>query len=156
MHQSLLLSPQLHNSIRYDYHTISKKSYSWVPKKRKAALYTICVCFFATDILLVTYSPIQIDPGFTLTAPRRLEILPPPIQDKAWACLATRFNVQKTVVRSIIKLDKEVLQYGKVRQGNDLMTGCHFVKKSEDSRDASFVRVGLVFFLCLRLLTTLL
>jgi hypothetical protein len=36
------------------------------------------------------------------------------------------------------------------------MTGRHFVKKSEDSRDASFVRVGLVFFLCLRLLTTLL
>src|SRR5882762_7260707 len=61
-----------------------------------------------------------------------------------------------TLLQSIIKLDKEVIQYGKVRLGGDLMTGRHFVKKSEDSRDASFVRVGLVFFLCLRLLTTLL
>ena len=37
------------------------------------------------------------------------------------------------------------------------MTGRHLVKKSEDSRDASFVRVGsCLFFLCALFLTTLL
>jgi hypothetical protein len=70
--------------------------------------------------------------------------------------LATRFNVQKTVVRSFIKLDKEVSQYGKVRRGGDLMTGRHLVKESEDSRDASFVRVGCCLLLCVQFLITLL
>jgi hypothetical protein len=51
-----------------------------------------------------------------LTAPRRREILPQAIRDKVWACLATRFNVEKKVVQSIIKLDREITQYGKVRR----------------------------------------
>jgi hypothetical protein len=100
--------------------------------------------------LLVTY--LQTDPEFMLTGPRRCEILPQPIRDRVWVCLATRFNIQKTVVRSIVKLDKEITQYGKVRrlQGGDLMTGRHLIKKSEDSRDASFVRVEccLLFPIC--------
>lgn len=93
--------------------------------------------------LLVTNPPNLIDPEFTLVVPQRFEILPRQIRDKVWACLATRFNVQKAVVRTIVKLDKEITQYGKVRrsQGGDLMVGRHFVKISEDSRDASFVRV---------------
>jgi hypothetical protein len=47
------------------------------------------------------------------------------------------------VVQSVVKLDQEITQFAKVRrfQGGDLMTGRHFVKKSEDTRDASFVRV---------------
>jgi hypothetical protein len=89
--------------------------------------------------LLFTYPLNQIDPEFTLTAPRRYEILPQAIRNKVWACLATRFNVEKKVVRSIIQLDREITQYGKVRRSGELMTGCHFVKKREDSRDASFV-----------------
>jgi len=43
------------------------------------------------------------------------------------------------VIRAIVKLDQEITQFGKVCQGGDLMTGCHFVKKSEDSQDTSFV-----------------
>jgi hypothetical protein len=78
-----------------------------------------------------------------LSGPRRREILPQRIREKIWACLATRFNVHKNVVRTVVKLDQEINQFGKVRrlQGGDLMTSCHFVNKSEDTRDASFVRV---------------
>ncbi len=97
---------------------------------------------------------IQIDPEFILSV-RRSEILPQPIQDKVWACLATRFNVLKNLVRTVIKLDREIIQFGKVRrfQGGDLMTGRHFVKKSEDTRDASFVRVSIVINLRLQFLS---
>ena len=93
-------------------------------------------------MLVVTY-PFLIDPEFLLSGPRRCEILPQLIRDKIWACLATRFNVRKNVVQTVVKLDQEVTQFGKVRrlQGGDLMTGRHFVNKSEDTRDASFVRV---------------
>jgi hypothetical protein len=78
-----------------------------------------------------------------LAAPRRRETLPKWIRDKVWACLATRFNVEKRVIQSVLKLDEEIIQYGKVYrlQGGDRMTGSHFVKNSEDGRDASFVRV---------------
>jgi hypothetical protein len=34
------------------------------------------------------------------------------------------------------------------------MTGCHFVKKREDSRDASFVRVEFCHFIYMKFLTT--
>ena len=47
------------------------------------------------------------------------------------------------VIRAIVKLNQEITQFGKVRcfQEGNLMTGHHFVKKSEDSRDTSFVQV---------------
>ena len=78
-----------------------------------------------------------------LAAPWRCEVLPLPIWNKVWACLATRFNIQKKVVQSTVKLDQPVTQYGRVRrlEGGDLMIGCHFVKETEDSHDASFVWV---------------
>lgn len=84
-----------------------------------------------------------------LAAPRRCEILPLAIRNKVFACLATRFNVQKSVIQSVIKLDRPIVQYGRVSrlEGGDLMIGRHFVKQTaEDSRDASFVRVSLAFF----------
>jgi hypothetical protein len=84
-----------------------------------------------------------------LAAPRRCETLPPAIRNKIFACLATRFDVQKSVIQSVIKLDQPIVQYGRVRglEGGDLMVGCDFVKQTaEDSRDVSFVRVGLAFF----------
>jgi hypothetical protein len=85
----------------------------------------------------------SIDPLFMLATPRRCEILPPPIRNKVWACLATRFKVQKKVVQSIFKLDQPITQYGRVcsLDRGDRMIGRHFVKETEDSRDASFVRV---------------
>ncbi len=78
-----------------------------------------------------------------LSAPQRHEILPLPIRNKVWACLATCFNVRKNVVQSIVKLDQPIVQYGKVTrlEGGDVMIGRDLVKETEDSRDASFVRV---------------
>jgi hypothetical protein len=84
-----------------------------------------------------------------LAGPRRCEILLPAIRNKVFACLATRFGVQKSTIQSVIKLDQPIVQYGRVSrlEGGDLMIGRHFVKQTaEDSRDASFVRVSLAFF----------
>ena len=84
-----------------------------------------------------------------LASPRRCEILLPAIRNKIFACLATRFGLQKSVIQSVIKLDRPIVQYGRVSrlEGGDLMVGRDFVKQTaEDSRDASFVRVSFVFF----------
>ena len=80
-----------------------------------------------------------------LAPPQWSEILLPTIQSKVLACLATRFNVRKSVVESVIKLDGPITQYGRVSclGGGDLMIGHYLVKAAEDSRDASFVRVSL-------------
>ena len=65
-----------------------------------------------------------------------------------------RFDVQKSVVQSIIKLDWPITQYSKVSrlEGGDLMIGHDFVKEAKDSWDASFVRVSLVLLLYEQLL----
>ena len=78
-----------------------------------------------------------------LATPKRCEILPLPIKNKVWACLATRFKVQKKVVQSIVKLDQPITQYGRVcgLDGGDHMISRHFVNENKDSRDASFVQV---------------
>jgi hypothetical protein len=77
-----------------------------------------------------------------LAGPRRCEILLPAIRSKVFACLATRFGVQKSAIQSVIKLNQPIVQYGRVSrlEGGDLMIGRHFVKQTaEDSQDASFV-----------------
>ena len=78
-----------------------------------------------------------------LSGLQQCEFLPQLIRDNIWACLAMRFNVHKNVVRTAVKLDQEIIQFGKVRrlQGGDLITGHHFVNQSEDTQDASFIRV---------------
>jgi hypothetical protein len=85
----------------------------------------------------------QTDPLYMLSAPRRDELLSLPIRNKVLACLATRFNVKKDVIQSIIKLDRPITQYGRVTrlEGGDLMIGRDLVQEIEGSRDASFVRV---------------
>jgi len=67
-----------------------------------------------------------------LSAPRRHEILPSPIRNKVLACLATRFNVKKNVVQSVIKLDQPITQYGRVTrlEGGDLMIGRDLVPET--------------------------
>ena len=77
-----------------------------------------------------------------LAAPIRREILPSTIRNKVLACLATRFDVQKRDIQSVIKLDQPIVQYGRVSrlEGGDLMVGRHFVKQTaEDSWEASSV-----------------
>ena len=87
-----------------------------------------------------------------LATPRQCEILPPPIQNKVWACLATRFNVQKKDIQSILKLDQPIIQYGRVYglEGGDHMVSRDFVKEVEDSQDASFIQVEILlsFLIC--------
>jgi hypothetical protein len=72
---------------------------------------------------------------------RRHETLPLAMQNKVLACLATRFNVGRNVVQSVVKLDQPIIQYGKVTrlEGGDLMVGRDFVTGTDDTRDASFV-----------------
>ena len=84
-----------------------------------------------------------------LSAPRRHEILSSPIQNKILACLATRFNVTKNVVQSVIKLDQPITQYGRVTrlEGGDLMIGRDLVPQTDGTRDASFVRVESCLFI---------
>ena len=85
-----------------------------------------------------------------LSAPRRLEILSSPTRNKVLACLATRFNVKKNVVQSVVKLDQPITQYGRVTrlEGGDLMIGRDLVPHTNGSRDASFVRVESCLFIC--------
>ena len=80
---------------------------------------------------------------------RRHEILPLPMQNKVWACLATRFDVRKNVAQAAVKLDQPIVQYGKVTrlEGSDLMVGRDLVIETEDGRDASFVRVSFILLL---------
>jgi len=49
------------------------------------------------------------------------------------------------------------VQYGRVSrlEGGDLMIGRHFVKQTEESRDASFIRVSLAFFPYMQFLISL-
>jgi hypothetical protein len=96
-------------------------------------------CFPLYHSLLIC----SIDPHYMLSNPRRKDFLPLSMRNKVWACLATRFSVQKKDVKAVIKLDKPIIQYGRVTrlEGGDCMIGCDLVKQSEDRRDASFVRV---------------
>lgn len=94
-------------------------------------------------------SKFQTDPLYMLSAPRRHEILSSHIRNKVLACLATRFNVRKNVVQSVIKLDQPISQYGRVTrlEGGDLMIGRDLVPQTDGSRDASFVRVESYLFI---------
>jgi hypothetical protein len=89
-----------------------------------------------------------------LCGPRRHETLPSAIRNKVLACLATRFDVGKNVVSSVVKLDQPIVQYGKVArlEGGDLMVGVDLITQTDDTRDASFVRVSLVLLLYEQLL----
>jgi len=70
------------------------------------------------------------------------------MQNKVLACLATHFNVKKNVIQSVVKLDQPITQYGKVTrlEGGDLMIARDLVQETEDSRDASFIRVEICLF----------
>jgi hypothetical protein len=87
-----------------------------------------------------------------LAAPQQCEILPPPIRNKVFACLAMCFDVQKSIVQSVIKMNRPITQYGRVTrlEGGDKMVGHDFVKESEDSQGASFVQVEFMasFHMC--------
>ena len=51
-------------------------------------------------------------------------------------------------MQSVVKLDQPIVQYGKVtRNKGDLMVARDLSIETEDSRDASFVRVSLVLLL---------
>jgi hypothetical protein len=62
------------------------------------------------------------------------------------------FDVQRSVVQSVIKMNQPITQYGRVShlKGGDKMVGHDLVKESEDSQDASFVQVKFMasFHMC--------
>ena len=66
-----------------------------------------------------------------LAAPRWCEILPPALRNKVLACLAMWFDVQKSIVKSVIKLDQPIVQYSRVSglEGGDLMLGHYLSNK---------------------------
>ena len=147
MHLLVHLSLQLHNLTKFNYYMIHMKHHVWILTKRKAQnLYMIYVSSVNYSSL-VTHAK-QTDLHYMLAAPIWHEILPLAIRNKALACLATLFGVQKSTVQSVIKLDQPIAQYGRVSHldGGDLMVGHHLVKQSEDSQDSSFIKVSLAFF----------
>lgn len=120
------------------------------PDKQESRKLVHKLCMFWSSLFSCSLSfGIQTDPDYMLAPPQRSEILHPSIRSKVLACLATRFNVQKSIVESVIKLDRPITQYGRVSRlgGGDLMIGRYYVKEAEDSRDASFVRVSLPLLL---------
>lgn len=118
-------------------------------KESKKLIHDQCMHMFSRLAFIFDRSKFQTDPLYMLSAPRRHEILPSPIRNKVFACLATRFNVNKNVVQSVIKLDQPITQYGRVTrlEGGDLMIGRDLVPETDDSRDASFVRVEYCLFI---------
>jgi hypothetical protein len=72
--------------------------------------------------------------------------LPKPLCNKVHASLATRFDASISIVRAAIKLDSPLLHYGKVTclPDGDTMVACDLVGQSEDSRDASYVKVSIL------------
>ena len=111
------------------------------PDKKETNKFIHPLCTFNQLAFIFDRSKFQTDPLYMLSAPRRHEILPSPIQNKVLACLATCFNVKKNVIQSVIKLDQPITQYGRVTrlEGGDPQT--------DDSHDASFVRVKSCLFI---------
>ena len=113
------------------------------PDKKESNKFIHDQCTYNRIAFNFDRSRFQTDPLYMLSAPRRHEILPSPIRNKIFTCLATRFNVKKNVIQSVIKLDQPITPYGRVTrlEGGDLMIGQDLVPQTDDSRDASFVRV---------------
>lgn len=86
-----------------------------------------------------------IDP-FALSAPRQ-EILEPLISSRIQSSLSTWLEVPKRIVAAIVKFDKPILQYGRVTRldDGDTMIAREIVHESEDTRDASYVKVPSFF-----------
>ncbi|XP_006459841.1 hypothetical protein AGABI2DRAFT_142250 [Agaricus bisporus var. bisporus H97] len=90
------------------------------------------------DLICDSYS------SYKLSPPRRTELIPTHLRDKVYAALATRFEKAKATIKTLLNLDEPVIQYDRVTclGGGDIMSGCDLVHKSEDSRDASFIKAS--------------
>lgn len=87
------------------------------------------------------------DPTCVLLAPRRpFTTIPKSVADKVMVCLATRFDSTINQVRRYV-LPEYMEQFASVRrlEGGDTMHASTFARKSEDRRDASFIRVSYVY-----------
>ena len=121
-------------------------------KKETDKLILHDLCTFNSRLTFISddsSAKFQTDPLYMLSAPRRHEILSSSLRNKVGACLATRFNVKKDVIQSVINLNRPITQYGRVTrlEGGDLMIGRDLVQETEGSRDASFVRVESCLFI---------
>lgn len=66
------------------------------------------------------------------------------LRDKFYAALATRFEKAKAVVQNFVTFDEPVTHYGRVVcvGGGDTIMASDMVRRSEDSRDASYIKVS--------------
>ncbi|XP_006457060.1 hypothetical protein AGABI2DRAFT_146706 [Agaricus bisporus var. bisporus H97] len=80
--------------------------------------------------------------SYQLRSPRRQECIPVHLRDKLYASLATRFEKEKATVQAAISLDEPVIQYGRVSVlgGGDTIVAHDMVRRSEDSRDSSYIK----------------
>ncbi|KAF9040964.1 hypothetical protein BJ165DRAFT_1493585 [Panaeolus papilionaceus] len=102
----------------------------------KAQLKQIRLKYNLTEVSLIFT-----DPMYQFSIPTEQTILPKPLRRRIWAALATQFDVDRRVVKAIVKLDQPVVQHG---HGGDLIRASDMVKDAEDSRDASYVRYTLL------------
>lgn len=86
--------------------------------------------------------PIALIDPFALSEPRQ-EILEPLLSRRVQSSLSTWLEVPKRIVAAIVKFDKPILQYGRVTRldGGDTMVARDIIHESEDTRDASYVKV---------------
>ena len=69
------------------------------------------------------------------------------VKNKILAALATRFDTTVSAIQSHVPID-QIFQFGKLKQLNgDTMVASALVKPQQDMRDASYVRVRMLFIL---------
>ncbi|PPQ78936.1 hypothetical protein CVT24_012460 [Panaeolus cyanescens] len=77
---------------------------------------------------------------------RHFEVLSPALQNLVWVSLVTRYwrekgrKLTKAMYKEHVPLNEAVLQFGKVRLGEDgdQIVGCDFIRLREDTRDSTF------------------
>lgn len=69
------------------------------------------------------------------------------LRTKLHAALATRFEKDKVIVSAAVDLSQPIIQYGKVTrlENGDSFVAYDMVRRSEDSRDASFIKVSCLY-----------
>ncbi len=84
----------------------------------------------------------EIDPKCMLLGPRRTEDVNKSLHSKIAQCLATRFNVTMATARRHVP--KRLQQWGRILrlEGGDLIRAADLISESQNSRDASWIRVS--------------
>jgi hypothetical protein len=102
--------------------------------------------YVLSNIRLDTDIPYFSDPTCVLLPPRCA--LPPStgVLNQIIAALATRYDTTVAVIRKNVAVD-QIEEWGKVRRidGGDTMNASALASSTEDRRDATFVRVSVLY-----------